>query len=49
MFLLTNSLLALKITKLESLFRLKFFFLIDEENAKKITEVYTYEWTDDEI
>ena len=26
-----------------------FHFLIDEENAKKITEVYTYEWTDDEI
>lgn len=26
-----------------------FHFLIDEENAKKITEFYTYEWTDDKI
>ena len=26
-----------------------FHFLIDEENAKKITEVYTYEWTNDKI
>lgn len=26
-----------------------FHFMIDEEKAKKITEVYTYEWTDDKI
>ena len=26
-----------------------FHFLIDEEHAKKIMEVYTYEWTDDKI
>lgn len=26
-----------------------YHFLIDEENARKITEVYTYEWTDDKI
>lgn len=24
-------------------------FIIDEENARKIVEVYEYEWTDDEI
>ena len=26
-----------------------FHFLIDEENAKKIKEIYTYEWTDEKI
>ena len=26
-----------------------FHFMIDEEHAKKIMEVYTYEWTNDKI
>lgn len=26
-----------------------YHFVIEEENARKIKEVYTYEWTDEEL